>query len=248
MPITLDNVTLESGLTFGANYTPPPAGFGNNLLFPGTTQFLYTRPSTTDLIAWRAETGYTLEYWFYYNSLAGSINGGPGCQDGFGSNYWSFGPLSNGSVEFYYWSPGTTFVTTSPGLVTANAWNNIAVVCTSSGGVTTINIYVNGILQQTTTTSSGIYDAGLGFGMGEYTGNFIDGYMNNLRVSNIARYSGSIYALATSSFTPDANTLLLIQPTEASGSTISYQDSGAGGVMTNQFNNIIATTTRANHT
>jgi hypothetical protein len=245
MPITLDNITLGLDLTIT---TPLPPGFGNNLLFPNTTQFLYTRPNTLDLIDWHAETGYTCEYWFYYNSIGSSINGGPGCQDGFGTNYWSFGPLTSGQVEFYYWSPGTTFVQTAPGSVTSNAWNNIALVCTSSGGVTTINIYVNGTLQQTTTTSAGVVDAGTGFGMGQYGGSILDGYMNNLRVSNVARYSGASYTLAATAFTPDANTLLLIQPTEASGTVITYQDSGVGGVMTNQFNNITATTTRANHT
>jgi hypothetical protein len=69
-----------------------------------------------------------------------------------------------------------------------------------------------------------------------------------LRVSNIARYSGASYTLATTAFTADANTQLLIQPTESTGTTITYQNSGAGGTMTNASNLVTATTTRADHT
>jgi hypothetical protein len=229
-------------------WTQPAGGFGNNTLFPNnSTQFLST-PATTNLITWKATTGYTIEYWFYYSTLGGSINGGPGNQDGAGTNYWSFGPISTGAVEFYYWSPGQTLVRTAAGLVTTNTWNNIALVCTASGSTTTISIYVNGTQQANTTTTTGVVSTGTVFGMGKYSTSLLNGYMNNLRVSNINRYSGASYTLATTAFTADANTQLLIVPTESTGSTITYQNSGAGGTMTNASSLVTATTTRANHT
>jgi hypothetical protein len=245
MPISFSGVSL-SGTTIGY---PPTTTFGNNALFPNNSGQFLSVGATTNLINWRATTGFTCEYWFYFTSFGTSINGGPGNHNGSNANYWSFGPINTGAVEFYYWSPLETFVRTAAGAVTTNSWNNIALVCTTSGSTTTISIYVNGTLQTTTTTTTGVVDTGTVFGMGKYgaTGR-LDGYMNNLRVSNINRYSGASYTLATTAFTPDANTQLLIVPTESSGTTITYQNSGAGGTMTNASNLVTATTTRADHT
>jgi hypothetical protein len=245
MPISFSGVSL-SGTTI---VYPPTTTFGNNALFPNSSSQFLSVAATTNLINWRATTGFTCEYWFYYTTSPGTYNGGPGNHDGTSTNYWSFGPSTSGMIELYYWSPGETFVRTSTGVVTTNAWHNIALVCTTAGSTTTINIYVNGTRQLTTTTTTGVISTGTAFGMGKYsTFARLDGYMNNLRVSNIDRYSGASYTLATTAFTADANTQLLIVPTESSGSTITYQNSGAGGTMTNTSNLITATTTRANHT
>jgi hypothetical protein len=247
MPISFSGVSL-SGTTI---VYPPTTTFGNNALFPNSSsQFLSIGSPTSNLINWKNTSGFTCEYWFYFTSLGASINGGPGNHDGSITNYWSFGPISTGAVEFYYWAPGTTFIQTSASVVNTNAWNNIALVCTTDGiGTATINIYVNGTRQTTTTASNGVTSLGTPFGLGKYgSGGRLDGYMNNLRVSNINRYSGASYTLATTAFTADANTQLLIQPTESSGTTITYQNSGAGGTMTNASNLVTATTTRADHT
>jgi hypothetical protein len=245
MPISFSGVSL-SGTTIGY---PSTTTFGNNLLFPNTAGQFLSIGAPTGLIDWRATTGFTCEYWFYYTGIGGAtINGGPGNQNGSDTNYWSFGPMIDGSVQLYYWSPGQTFVATAPSLVTTNAWNNIALVCTTAGSTTTISIYVNGTRQTTTTTTAGVTSTGTVFGLGRYTSNILTGFMNNLRVSNINRYSGASYTLATTAFTTDANTQLLIQPTESTGTTITYQNSGAGGTMTNASSLVTATTTRANHT
>jgi hypothetical protein len=83
--------------------------------------------------------------------------------------------------------------------------------------------------------------------MGKYGANLVHGFYNNLRVSNINRYSGASYTLATADFVSDANTQLLIVPTGAPGTTIPYTGAVSGN-MTNNLNLVTNTATRANHT
>ena len=242
------------------NYQTPAASsnWGNNMFFPLNGGQFISKSSTTALIDWKASTGYTIEYWGYWTTFGSSINGGFGNQDGGGTNYSSFGPITGGALEFYYWGSGTQKVNTAASAVSLNTWTNIAAVFTSSGANTTINLYVNGIridiqvnggsFAQQQTVSNGITDTGTVFGGGKFSASILSGYLNSLRVSNINRYSGASYTLATGPFTSDSNTQLIIQPTDSAGTTISYQSTGGNGTMTNASNLVTVTTTRANHT
>jgi hypothetical protein len=232
-------------------------GFGNNAFFPGSASQFLSKAGTTNLVTWKATTGYTVEYWGYWTSFSNSIQGGPGNQDGVGTNYHSFGPYTGGVLEFYYWAPGLTFIKTAPGAVPLNTWTNVAAVFTSVGTSTTITLYVNGIRQQiqigtgsfanSQTVTNGAVSAGTVYGMGKYGSNIVNGFYNNLRVSNINRYSGASYTLATADFVSDANTQLLIVPTGAPGTTIPFTGAVSGN-MTNASNLVTNTATRANHT
>ena len=237
---------------------PAGGGFGNNAFFPGNAGQFISKAGTTNLVTWKATSGYTVEYWGYWTAFSGSIQGGPGNQDGAGTNYNSFGPYTGGILEFYYWAPGTTFIKTAAGAVPLNTWTNVAAVFTSVGSSTTVSLYVNGIRQQiqvggssfadTQTVTNGVVSAGTVYGMGKYGGNIVNGFYNNLRVSNINRYSGASYTLATADFVSDSNTQLLIVPTGAAGTTIPYQSTAGNGNMTNASNLVTVTATRANHT
>jgi hypothetical protein len=242
---------------------PAGGGFGNNAFFPGNGSQFLSKAGTTNLVTWKATTGYTVEYWGYWTSFGASIQGGPGNQDGGGTNYNSFGPCisggASGTLEFYYWGPGTQFLTTAGSIVPLNTWTNIAAVFTTSGSNTTASLYVNGIRRQirwnntgsyadTQTVNNGAVSAGTVYGMGKYGGSIVNGFYNNLRVSNINRYSGASYTLATADFVSDSNTQLLIVPTGAAGTTIPYQSTAGNGNMTNASNLVTNTVTRANHT
>ena len=239
---------------------PSGAAWGNNLYFPNTaTQFL-SKVGTTNLNTWKATTGYTIEYWGYWTAFSASINGGPGNQDGNGTNYWSFGPITGGMLEFYYWGSGQQYFNTATGAIPLNTWTNIAAVFTTTGTSTTANLYINGVRQniqwnktgsfaQTQTVTNGVVGTSVVFGMGKYGSNKFGGYIDNLRASNINRYSGASYTLATGPFTSDSSTQLLIQPTDAVGSTtISYQAAPGNGTMTNASNQVSVVNTHANHT
>ena len=241
------------------NYQTPASGFGNNLFFPSNASQFLSKAATTNLITWKATTGFTIEYWGYWTAFGGSIQGGPGNQNGSGTNYWSFGPYTSGVLQFYYWGSGTSYFTTTTGVVPLNTWTNIAAVFTTTGTSTTANLYVNGVRQniqwnnggtyaQQQTVTNGVVDTGFPFGMGKYGGQLTSGYVNSLRVSNINRYSGASYTLASGSFTSDSNTQILITPTDAPGTTISYQSTAGNGTMTNASNLVTSTATRADHT
>jgi hypothetical protein len=245
----------------GFNYLAPSGNtFGNNLLFPGTTGSFLSTPATTNLITWKATTGYTIEYWVYLTTYFSSINGGPGNHDNAGTNYSSFGVVTGGQIEFYYWAPGQSYFNTATGAVPLSTWTNIAAVFTTTGSSTTGSIYVNGVRQNiqvnkagsfaaTQTVTNGTVSTGTVFGMGSYTGTFT-GYWNNLRVSNVNRYSGASYTLATQSFTYDSNTQMILVPNgTVSSSVISFTNSGnTSTTMTNFTSYVTITATRANHT
>jgi len=246
------------------NFQPPASGgFGNNLRFPGNAGQFLSKAGTTNLVTWKATTGFTIEYWGYFTTFSNTINGGPGNQDGSGTNYWSFGPVTGGLLEFYFWSPGTTFLTTAAGAVSLNTWVNLCAVFTTSGSTTTMSLYVNGVRQQvrlgsssgsgtfanTQTTTAGAVSAGTVFGMGKYSSPVMNAFIDNLRASNINRYSGASYTLATGPFVSDSNTQILIEPTGTSGSTtIPFVSTSGNGTMTNASNIVTITNARANHT
>lgn len=239
-------------------------GFGNSAYWSGSSTSAYWMGTTNaaTLINWKATTGYTIEYWFYAaGSLPASINPGPGLQDTTGTNYWTFGPISTGAVEMYFWTPGQSTIRTAAGAVLTNAWNNICMVCTSTTESNTIvQIYVNGIRQniqlnggafngQQTATNPLQSDGATPFRWGVYGGSiFTNFYMNNLRVSNTNRYSGASYSLATQPFVSDASTQLLVTCDGPNGSTVYTDGSSFNRTITNNAGSIVISNTHANHT
>jgi hypothetical protein len=242
-------------------YTIPTAvvvGFGNNVYFPNNTNENINTTATTNLITWKATTGFTVEYWIYVVAYTATINPGPGNHDTGGSNYWSFGPVTSGAIEFYYWAPGQNTVTTNTGVISLNTWTNIAAVFTTTGTTTTASIYVNGVqtniklnagsYASTQTITNGVISTGTPFSMGKY--NVVwNCYIDNLRVSNVNRYSGSSYTLATTGFTWDSNTQMLFVPSDPVGNTtINFTNSSnTNTTFTNTSNLVTIVNTHANH-
>jgi len=242
----------------------PPAiatgGYGNSAFWSSssTTQFRLSTTSATNLITWKATTGYTIEYWVYPTAWPGTINPGPGNQDGGGTNYWSFGPAQTGRLEFYYWGPGTNNISTADNTLTLNAWQYICMVVTTTGSNATISFYVNGTRRQcrlgsntptdTVTVSNGAVSTGAPFLMGAYGSNkWTNLFMDNLRVSNINRYSGASHAVPTQPFTSDANTQLLMICDGANNSSTFTDSSSFNRTITNTSNNVRISDARANH-
>lgn len=242
------------------NYQTASGGaFGNNLYFPNSGSQLLSKAGTTGLVTWKATTGYTIEYWVYLSAWPGTINPGPGNSDGGGTNYWTFGPGDLGKLEFYYWGAGTQNFRTAENTLSLNTWHNVAFVATTVGSTATVSMYVDGVrkdiqwnaagtFEQTKTVTNGVVSASTIFSMGRYGATRWNGYMDNLRVSNINRYSGASYTVATAPFTYDSNTQLLIEPTGANGATtIPFLSVSGNGNMTNATNLVTISNTRANH-
>ena len=242
-------------------------GFGNSLLFNGDPpvidpQTLVYTTSNTDLINWMNTGGFTIEYWCYMLDWPSTldISPGPGNQAGGGANYWTFGPSDNGALQFYYWTGSQNRISTVTGALSLNTWHNISFVCTQTGpGTNIVSMYIDGVAQNIRLNGTGSYVSSINvpdgiiststdFSMGKYSGSYYVGYMDNLRVSNTQRYTGASYTLATSPFTVDSYTQLLITPTGNPGtSTIPYTTNSSTGTMNNSFNLVTISGNHFNH-
>ena len=205
---------LISGIRFAANanVVSTTANISNAQFKFGDSSFRnpgnaagYANIQPANILAF-GNSNYTIEFWFYSTSTAtqGIIGARPQSTNGayisIAANY-----PSAGIMEVYV-SNGVKANTLSNAIV-ANTWTNFALVKNSGN----TRFYVNGnqsgtvYLDTTTYLSSRVI-----FGTDDFTPTNIplNGYIDELRISNIARYTGN-YTVATQPFIDDANTLLL---------------------------------------
>ena len=120
-------------------------------------------------------------------------------------------------IGFYHHGASTSIAVVGvwPAL---NQWVHMAFVRAS--GV--IKIYVNGVSQTLTTNTNpnaDLTDIAAALRIGDYNGgNNLNGYLDEIRISNTARYTEN-FTPDTTAFTSDSNTMLLIPGNGAMGST-----------------------------
>lgn len=192
---------------------------GASAYFDGATgTYVNGALSLTDTFKWATFTDYTLEFWFYVNDLnslsnsAGTLNPRTiGNMDPTGNaNYWSFGPTHTGQIGLNYFTGSVFQVYSTTGLLSTSTWYHTAMV--KNG--TSIKHYLDGTeVASATLSGTPQYDNTIGLNIGQYghstIGGTIDAYIDELRISDTARYTSSFTA-PTSAFTNDANTLLLM--------------------------------------
>jgi len=105
---------------------------------------------------------------------------------------------------------GNVTITTTSDL-SDGLWHHVAVV--RNGNVW--NVYIDGTSEATATQALTILNENNPFSFGsQYTGNYyLNGYMDEIRVSNSARYTAN-FTPSTTAFTSDSNTKLLIHGDE----------------------------------
>lgn len=165
-----------------------------------------------------------------------------------GANNWAISDRETASNKFLFVAPnfgGNNIPLTSTTTPVNNTWYALAV--TRSGN--TLRMFVDGILEASQNFTGSID--------GNVTGNraigtsgagvnaYINAYVDEVRFSNIARYTAN-YTVATSPFTNDDNTTLLLHCDGANGST-SFPDDNlglvpAGGITVDYAN--VTTVTR----
>jgi hypothetical protein len=146
---------------------------------------------------------FTIEFWCY--KLANSSSGSDfivyGDNNSFVVNYRPADPqfkVTVGGTEY-------SFGNNSPAL-SNTTWTHIAVV--NEGG--TLKIYKDGTVDATTHDISGkTVSAPNNLYIGYSDADTFDGYIDELRISNTARYTGN-FSVATSQFDVDSNTKLLL--------------------------------------
>ncbi len=185
---------IRNGNTTSSTFTP----FYNNysVYFDGTGDYL-TIPANS---AFQFTGDYTVELWVYFNSLAGT-------QDLVGNYVSSTSAdwviLMSSTTLQYYPSSAASYVISY--VISANTWYHVAAVRNGN----TCSLYVNGVSVGTPLSFSGTLGDGtrsIYIGTRTATGNYINGYISNLRI-----VKGT--ALYTSNFTPPTEALTAIANT-----------------------------------
>jgi hypothetical protein len=189
---------------------------GASALFDGTNDYLRTFYNTNF-------TGdFTIECWARFNSIATL------------QTIWQFGNNSTDAIQIFMdstaganqykirldiWNVAGVH---SSSTVTTNTWYHFAVVRSGS----TVTLYINGSSNASLTRSQTIGNGG-DFYIGARQNEDLDfnGWIDEFRISNIARYTAAFTA-PTAPFTDDANTLLLVHMDGTDGSTYFEDDNG----------------------
>lgn len=116
------------------------------------------------------------------------------------------------------------------GVVVANRNYHIAMVRYSG----TVYFYLDGKLNSTTIANSSDITGlttGVTIGARQAASNLFNGWMRNVRISNIARYTAA-FTPPTAQFTSDANTMFLLHGNAANGSTTMTDSSSNAATIT----------------
>lgn len=183
----------------GAKISTTQSKFGvASAYFDGVGDYLEI-PYTNDAFRWWGGN-FTLETWVYPIQLstfsylvAGDVVPKLISNSNIanGTNYWSFGPASNGRVLFRYWS-GSSNTIASDEVILENQWSHIAIVV-DDGEIT---IYVNGVGSAKYAVAATPMDTQtLPLLIGATDLKYVNGYIDDLRITKgISRY--------TADFTP----------------------------------------------
>lgn len=181
---------------------------------------------------------WTIEFWFKFNSWDDSYNNWATPillpTTGFDANYYLEIPASWGCLKYGFAnSSGGAQILSSSNSITIGDWYHVALINDSDNS--TIKLMLHDSNFDLLEEQSGNYTAGtlstgtqdLRIGAGLFTENHFDGYMDELRISNIVR---SFDATPTANFS--ANTVIGINPLE-----VDFTDSSSPGELAiNQWN------------
>ena len=202
-----NNFTItRNGNTTQGTFSPYGPNWSNYL---NGSSYLTAGTTASNFLCTGSSTGITATFEAWVYPIAYSIGGASYTFSGIhtkGQTYINFG-VASGKVRFYWYDGATKNVdSASTSDVPLNTWTHIAVTISGS----TIKIYVNGVLNTTSATYTGVAVAGLNqtekIGV-ETTdsGFYFNGYISNYRLNNTVVYS--------SAFTPSTTPLTAISGT-----------------------------------
>lgn len=190
---------------------------GASALFDGTGDYLVVNPYTTEFAF---SSNFTIELWARPANVTGikimydARNAG-----GYSEN----SPViyQDGSTFKFYFAADRAI----SGTISANTWYHLAVVKSGSD----YKFYVNGTqvgstyTNSATVTASSVLWLGAHKANGANTGYDYNGWMDEIRVSSVARYSAN-FTPSTTAFTNDSDTLLLVHANGTDATTIFTDD------------------------
>ena len=194
---------------------------------------------------------FTIELWVRFNVLGATeyIFG----QWDDSTDQWYGRKLNDDRLQMQFINSGgaevARYITTSKGISSANEWHHV-VFQRREGASPEGEIYVNGVLQTLTENvafgANSLDTKAANVRVGAYiTGTDLNGYMDEVRISDIARYTTG-FTPSSTQFSSDANTLLLIHGGEAksgtTGSGATFTDSGNTGHTVTEVGTAIEST------
>jgi hypothetical protein len=200
---------------------------GSSMLFDGTDDYISIPTSAGGDLDF-GSNDFTIEAWIRLTDTSGveTILSNWGTAPGtVGDRTYFFGANGANLVFYFYHSSGTINVTCAGSGLSATTWHHVAVVGDSSN----FKIYIDGTEvdstpRQTIDTTTAEVPVSIGLsGVGVFNNFDFNGHIDELRVSNNTRYTGSFTPSGTA-FTNDSNTLLLIHADGTDGSTTFVDD------------------------
>jgi len=162
---------------------------------------------------------FTFEAWVYWTAHTGTAIEAFQSQWGTSgtTNSWWLGMLS-GTLELNVTPDGSTMTTVGAAYTpTLNTWTHIAADRDASN---VVRVYANGVVIASSTVAMTLYASAESVYAGsDVSGYKLTGYMDELRVSNTARYGGA-FTPPTSAFSPDASTVLLVHFDALNGAAV----------------------------
>jgi hypothetical protein len=141
------------------------------------------------------------------------------------AGWWYLASDASGYAYMEYgWGSGTNTTLTSTTPITDGNWHHVAMVLVSGAG----SLYVDGARVATSAVARNAVgmDATKRFVLGTHTNNssaFLwPGSIDEVRISNVARYSGTTYTVPTAAFTYDATTVGIYHLENNGSSGLSY--------------------------
>ena len=170
---------------------------GASGLFDGTGDHL-SIPYVSGEFNWNAED-YTIEMWVRASSFSDWSNSGfdipmaIGQQQATGSSsWWSFGPMDDGKLQFYYFNGGLVHVE-STGTIPVDTWTHIAMTYTNS--TNSIALFIAGVEDGGATVSGVPQFSSSPLVLGQFNSQSITGWIDDVRITR-----GEV--LYTGNFTP----------------------------------------------
>ena len=215
--VSADALTPTGGSAFtadgSAQLSTAQAKFGpSSLLLDGTDDFV-TSDDNIDL----SSGDFTVDMWIRPTNVTGYKGL---WQSGTSSllNVYLIGNQVQGTVA------GSTTLFLSSTRISANVWTMISVE--REGNVH--RLYINGVLEASSSTANRPDDGVFAIGRNGF-GDF-NGYIDETRLSTVARYEGASFTEPTVAFSPDPDTTVLLHFDGANGST-DITNAAEGGIF-----------------
>lgn len=201
---------------------------GASALFDGTGDWISCPDNSTFELP--TTTAWTVEFWIRPAALEN--RGLIGQQNSGTANGWGVYLLPTGNIAWIDKANSANVYSSTSGGMVINTWYHIAVVRSSSS----LQIYIGGTRRYNNTsytTSSTTSSASLFIGTGQGISSSLwdggtaayNGYIDEIRISNIARYTNATtITVPSAAFANDANTVLLLHCNGTNGSTVFTDD------------------------